>query len=185
MKRQSFCVCCGWRQHTLLCAADNEGWMRIPGILYGLYLIFLRGGGLNQQRLSSGQSPSWQPILQSDPPLRLILLSALFLYVFFVIFNHCACLFLYHLCQINNNPSQAVAVDVSLFSKVCIKPWKRGVASILGFFCDNRIGSFYYSIFSVTTCGFCWLMYVFRNLCSRFRRNKIKLSFQFKSESRS
>lgn len=37
-------------------------------VFYMVFILsFLRGGGLNQQRLSSGQSASWQPILQSAP----------------------------------------------------------------------------------------------------------------------
>lgn len=34
---------------------------------------------------------------------------------------------------------------LNLFSKVCIKPQKRGVTSILGFFHENGIALFYYS----------------------------------------
>lgn len=60
--------------------------MRIPVTLYGLYLIFLHGGRLNQQRLSSGQSASRQRVLQ-PLPLSLILHSAVFLCVFFAIFS--------------------------------------------------------------------------------------------------
>lgn len=60
--------------------------MRISAILYGLYLIFLHGGRLNQQRLSSVQSASRQRVLH-PLPLSLILHSALCLCVFFVIVN--------------------------------------------------------------------------------------------------
>ncbi len=66
-------------------AADSEGWMRISAILYGLYLIFLRGGRLNQQRLSSTQSASRQRVHHPLSPF--ILHSSVFLCVFFVIFN--------------------------------------------------------------------------------------------------
>lgn len=61
-----------------VCAGDSEGWMRIPAILYGLYLIFLPGGRLNQQRLSKGQSASRRRVLHPLP------LSAVFILYFFV-----------------------------------------------------------------------------------------------------
>lgn len=64
-------------------AADSEGWMRISWILYGLYLIFLRGGRLNQQRLSSGQSASGERVPHPLSP-SVILHSAVFLCVFFI-----------------------------------------------------------------------------------------------------
>lgn len=64
MERQSFCVCCGWRQHALC-----DGWMDAHPwyFIWPLSYLFCEGGGLNQQRLSSGQSLSWQSILPSSP----------------------------------------------------------------------------------------------------------------------
>lgn len=69
-------------------AADSEGWMHISAILYALYLIFGRGGRLNQQRLSSGQSASRQCAPHQNSPLfSSILHSVEYLRVFFIIFN--------------------------------------------------------------------------------------------------
>lgn len=69
-------------------AADSEGWMHISAILYALYLIFGRGGRLNQQRLPSGQSASRQCAPHQNSLLfSSILHSVEYLCVFFIIFN--------------------------------------------------------------------------------------------------
>lgn len=69
-------------------AADSEGWMHISAILYALYLIFGRGGRLNQHRLSSGQSASRQCAPHQNSPLfSSILHSDEYLCVFFIIFS--------------------------------------------------------------------------------------------------
>lgn len=58
--------------------------MRISVILYGLYLIFLHGGRLNQQRLLSGQSASRQRVFQPLPLSLSLSLSLVPLLHFFV-----------------------------------------------------------------------------------------------------
>lgn len=79
--------------------------MRISSILYDLYLIFLRGGRLNQQRLSSGQSASRKRVLH-PLPLSLSHSSQCSISLwFFVILNQipvCVSISYIYLCQVNN-----------------------------------------------------------------------------------
>ena len=59
---------CSWRQQTVYRCSWQWGMDAHLCILYGLYLIFLRGGRLNQQRPSSGQSASRRRVLHPPPP---------------------------------------------------------------------------------------------------------------------
>lgn len=164
-----FRLFCGWRQRTLR-AADSEGWMRIPGILYGLYLIFFA-----RWRPESTASIKW-PIsflaahLSICLPLCLILLSAAFLYVFFVIFNPVRVSFLYQ--------SGCGCWNYNPFFKGCIKSKKE--VSILGFFPDNTVDSL------LITASFLWIdkvafaaSYIFNRpqLSAQMRHRDILISF--------
>lgn len=109
MKRQSFLrVCCGWRQHAV-CAVDSEGWMRIPGILYGLYLIFFFFARWRPESTASTKWPiSFFAAHPSICSLCVWFFQVLCFFMHSLLFSiQYACLFLCHVCQINNNLSQS------------------------------------------------------------------------------
>lgn len=85
-------------------------------------------------------------------PLRVWFFEALYFFMYSLLFSiQHACLFLYHVCQINNNSNQVVAVETisNLFPKVCIKYYKWGWSYLL---------SFHFSIFSVSEFAFCCII---------------------------
>lgn len=94
------------------------------------YLSFLRGGGLNQSSTASTNWPiSFFAAHPSICPLCLWFFQVLCFFMHSLLFSlQYACLFLCHVCQINNNLSQVLAVEaiLNLFSKICIKSYKWG-----------------------------------------------------------